>query len=507
MLYTYDSVISLIRLAGIRQFLLQRSLLSFLRPVRIPTRNFFSTTGIRGFVVLLCVCLISITLGAQGDLRSAIKVRGFAIEKMVNSSGDQALEQFIDEHLSPEFRRAFSPQDLLEQLKLVRSRCANAANIMWEWLDENGIRITFQSEEGSSTRVRFRVQLSPPHKIMEMALEEGTGAEKERAPVEPVTWDSLEQRLKEEEQAGFSGVVLVVRDDRIIMHEGYGMANRERSIPNSRKTVFAIGSTPIDFTKAAVLKLEDLGKLRTSDPITKFFSGVPEDKRSITIEHLMTGQSGLPNFHHIPGKDADYDLTWIDRETALNRILGQTLLFPPGQGNKHSHSAWGLLAAIVEIVSGKPYKKFLEEYLFGPAGMDRTGLYQDAACFKEKDVAVGYSPVKVGKINSPQYWGPTSWLVMGSGGMVSNPGDLYKWIQALRRGKLLSREALAKYWSRGILAGGNDRGFLCMYTEGPGSLMILCSNSHTSLHDRAARLGRSLARLVISEKHSPVQEH
>ena len=185
-------------------------------------------------------------------------------------------------------------------------------------------------------------------------------------------------------------------------------------------------------------------------------------------------------------------------------LLGEDLLLIAGE-EVLIPSAWGLLAAVVEIVSGKPYKKFLEEYFFEPAGMDRTGLYQDAARFKEEDVAVGYSGIKAGKINAPQYWGPTSWLVMGSGGMVSNPGDLYKWIQALRRGKLLSPEALAKYWSRGVLAGGNDRGFLCIYTEGPGSLMILCSNSHTSMHDRAAQLGSSLARLVMSEKNSPVQ--
>jgi hypothetical protein len=89
---------------------------------------------------------------------------------------------------------------------------------------------------------------------------------------------------------------------------------------------------------------------------------------------------------------------------------------------------------------------------------------------------------------------------MGSGGMISNPGDLYKWVQALRTGKFLSPESLDKYWSKGVLAGGNDRGFLCMYTEGPDTMMIFCSNSHKSMGDRASQLGRALARLVLSEK-------
>lgn len=462
------------------------------------TMNRLSSLWIRVLVVLFCIFVLGMVIRSQENPQSAIKMRGFAIENMVNSSGDETLQKFIEEHLSSEFQKAFSSEELLEQLRIVRSRCANAANVMWERLDENGIRITFQNEKGVSTLLRFRVESSPPYKIVGMALEESSGTEKKEEQIEPVTWDSLEKRLREEEKAGFSGVVLVVRDEKVVLHEGYGMANKERGIPNTKDTVFAVGSTPIDFTKAAILKMVDLGKFQTSNPITKFLSAVPEDKQSITIEHLMTGQSGLPNFHHIPGQDEDYDLTWIDRETALKRILGKGLLFPPGQGNSHSHSAWGLLSAIVEIVSEMPYKEFLDKYFFKPAGMDRTGLYQDSIGFKEEDVAVGYSPHKVGTINSPQYWGPTSWLVMGSGGMVSNPGDLYKWIQALRSGKFLSAASLEKYWSNGVLAGGNDRGFLCMYTEGPGSLMILCSNSHVSMGDTAAKLGRALARLVMS---------
>jgi CubicO group peptidase (beta-lactamase class C family) len=459
----------------------------------------YPVRGKHFFGAVLCILALGLLLGAQENLQSALKMRGLAIERMANNSGDETLQQFIEEHFSLEFREAFTLAEHLEQLRQIRALCGNAANIMWERLDENGISITFENEAGVSTLLRFRLQTSPPFKIAGMAMEEG--GRREREPIEPVTWETLEDRLQKEEEAGFSGVVLVVRDNKVFLHEGYGLANRELSIPNSTKTVFAIGSTPIDFTKAAVLKLADLGKIQTSDPITKFLPAVPEDKQPITIEHLMTGQSGLPNFHHIPGQDDDYDLTWIGRKTALERILGQTLLFPPGKGEQHSHSAWVLLAAIVEIVSDKPYKEFLDEHFFVPAGMDRTGLYQNTASFKEEDVAVGYSPNKVGKINAPQYWGPTSWLVMGSGGMVSNPGDLYKWIQALRSGKLLSAESLEKYWSKGVLAGGNDRGFLCMYTEGPETLMILCSNSHASMNDRASGLARALARLVMSDKN------
>ncbi|MBN1222967.1 MAG: beta-lactamase family protein [Candidatus Aminicenantes bacterium] len=462
--------------------------------------KFISYGWIRGVYVLCLMCLFLPSANGQDDLRSAVKLRGQAVERMVNESGNGTLKRFIVDHLSLEFRQKFSTEELFDQLRRIRSRCANAGGIMWESQGDNGLLITFETEEGRSTALHIHVQKDPPHLIEEMDLKDAVETDQEPEPLAPVTWDSLKQRLEDEEKAGFSGVVLVVRDEKIVLHEGYGMSDLERGIPNSKKTIFAIGSTPIDFTKAAVLKLVDLGKLGLLDPITRFLSDVPKDKRSITIEHLMTGRSGLPNFHHIPGVDADYDLTWIDRETALERILGQTLLFIPGEGKAHSHSAWGLLAAIVEIVSGKSYKDFLDEHFFIPAGMDRTGLYQDASRFKEEEVAVGYSSMKAGKVNAPQYWGPTSWLVMGSGGMVSNPGDLYKWIKALRKGELLSKEALENYWSQGVLAGGNDRGFLCIYTEGPGPLMILCSNAFASMKDRPSQLARELVRLVMPDK-------
>ena len=139
--------------------------------------KFNSALWFRVFLLLFCFSSISVLTGAQEDIRSALKMRGFAIENMVNSSGNEALQKFIDEHFSPEFKAAFSSEDHLEQLRLIRSQCGNAGGIMWERLDENGIRITFQSEEGRSALLKFKVQTSPPYQIIGMALEEGAKTE------------------------------------------------------------------------------------------------------------------------------------------------------------------------------------------------------------------------------------------------------------------------------------------------------------------------------------------
>ena len=84
--------------------------------------------------------------------------------------------------------------------------------------------------------------------------------------------------------------------------------------------------------------------------------------------------------------------------------------------------------------------------------------------------------------------------------MVSNPGDLYKWVSAIRAGELLSAASQKKFWTGGSLAGGDDRGFLCVYTEGPGTMVFLCSNSQNGRADEAQKLSRRLVALVMAEK-------
>ena len=62
--------------------------------------------------------------------------------------------------------------------------------------------------------------------------------------------------------------------------------------------------------------------------------------------------------------------------------------------------------------------------------------------------------------------------------------------------KTLSAEAAKKYWSGGALAGGNDRGFFCLYTEGPDDFFIMCSNAHSGPGDGISAVGRRLVEMV-----------
>ena len=196
----------------------------------------------------------------------------------------------------------------------------------------------------------------------------------------------------------------------------------------------------------------------------------------MTIRMILEGRSGLPDFHHRPG-DRDPDLTWIDREEAERRILGQTLLFAPGTDTSHSHSAFGLLAAILERAAERPYPTLLREEIFDPLGMERTGFYGETRGLSARAFAVGYDSNSVGLPNIPPNWGPTSWLVMGSGGMFSTMDDLVTYYDARHAGTLLPEEWAEQDRSYATTVNASDRGFYVQQSINPsGDLLIILMN-------------------------------
>jgi CubicO group peptidase (beta-lactamase class C family) len=342
--------------------------------------------------------------------------------------------------------------------------------------------------------------------VVVVMLNAAVGCGAAEAPAEgplELTWETLGAFLDAEAEAGFTGAVRVVREGEVVVDRGYGLANRELGIPITPATVFAVGSQPIDFTHAAILLLAQEEMLDLAAPITRFFEDVPPDKRAITVEHLMTGASGLPDFHDRPG-DRDPDHAWIDRDEAVRRILSSPLLFEPGTAREHSHSAWGLLSAIVEIVSGSTYQEFTREHLFGPAGMDDTGFNgEPVPCGR---LAVGYGERSDGEVNAPPFWGPTSWLVLGSGGQTSTTGDTSRFLDAMREGRILDPEWAQRFFGPGPGANrnGDSYGFemFVFHTPMATTHAVLITNAFRPNPETGApppfeRVARAVGELVL----------
>jgi CubicO group peptidase (beta-lactamase class C family) len=250
----------------------------------------------------------------------------------------------------------------------------------------------------------------------------------------------LDQYLSRLEALGFSGAVLVAKDGKIVLHKGYGLADREKKIPYTPETVFDIGSITKQFTAAAILKLEMAGKLKVTDPISKYFDGVPADKQAMTLHHLLTHSSGLED-----GFGGDYEE--MPRDVLVQKALASKLLWAPGTRYQYSNAGYSLLGAIVEKVSGKPYETFLHEDLFKPAGMEKTGYLIPK--WKPEELAHGYQGDQPWGTPLDHAWAPDGpwWNLRANGGILSTAGDLYKWHRALEGETILSKEAKAKYFA------------------------------------------------------------
>ncbi|HJQ67864.1 MAG TPA: serine hydrolase domain-containing protein [Blastocatellia bacterium] len=247
---------------------------------------------------------------------------------------------------------------------------------------------------------------------------------------------------------GYSGAMLVVKDGNTILRKGYGFANRSAGVANTPETLFDIGSLSKQFTAAAIMKLEQDGRLKTTDPISKHLKNVPQDKAQVTIHQLLSHTAGITrNVPLSPKGDSAIYYEEIDREEALKRVLPTELVFEPGTKFQYSNAGYMLLAAIVEIASGQKYQEYLKKNLFEPAAMRNTGFAgRWLPSVKQTLVARGHD--ELGEVGNPLKWSGESWLDLGGGGVVSTVGDLYKWQQALANNRTLSRESTARMFTQ-----------------------------------------------------------
>ncbi len=277
--------------------------------------------------------------------------------------------------------------------------------------------------------------------------------------------------LKRLEKLGFGGVVLISRGGAPLLAQGFGLADRERGIRWTPATVSTIGSITKQFTGAGILKLQEDGLLRVTEPISKYFQDVPEDKRAITLHHLLTHSSGLLD----PEKIGDWDP--IGRDEYVRFVLAEPLAFPPGKGYEYANANFSLLAAIIEQLTGKPYEKFIRDRLFLPCGMYETGYV--LPLWGNERIAQGYRGNNLWGtvLGRPMAEDGPYWGLRGNGGIHSTAFDMLRWAMALMEARVLSRESLEAYWTPHVSEGGNSSyGYGWVITTGPGGEKIITHN-------------------------------
>ncbi|MEM8668470.1 MAG: serine hydrolase [Planctomycetota bacterium] len=232
----------------------------------------------------------------------------------------------------------------------------------------------------------------------------------------------------------FNGSVMVCMRDEVVFSGGFGMANFEHDVPNDEDTKFRIGSITKQFTAMAIMVLEERGKLDVNDPIKKYVTEAPEAWNDVTIHHLLTHTSGIPNYTSMAGYGVTMMLPQSNAQM-MARFKDKPLEFEPGEKYRYSNSGYFLLGVLIERVSGDSYEEFLRDAVLRPLGLKDTGYDRFRSILKKR--ATGYTRQR-NKIAHDAYLDMTQ--PGAAGAMYSTVSDLNRWDQALRRHELISPE-------------------------------------------------------------------
>lgn len=405
--------------------------------------------------------------------------------KALETAHRMTCDDFAAGHLSESYLEATSPADLGELCGRLASIAGQAGGAGFEIHGER-YQLTLGGPEGRFAII-FTVSDTPPFAVDTISIEDANA----NLSLPEITRDNIDQVLTMVENAGFDGVVYARVDGEVLAERPLGFADRSRKGEMTVDKIFGVGSQPIDYTTALARIADARGLLDLDAPIGRYVGEVPADKARMTVRHLLDSVSGLPDFID-NDSDWDPDLAWITREEFIRRVLAAPLRFEPGARHAHSHAGYSFLAAIVEIAADKPYFEYLKDKILEPASMTHTGMYGDSGEFAVEDFAVGGGPSMIGLPNIPPNWGPTSWLVKGSGGMYSTLDDIVKFVRFVQTDDSMPAEVRAQFSGEAVNFNGSMRGFeMFEYRNGSDDLILVFSNSamgNKTYRDLAQRL-------------------
>ncbi|HTC55295.1 MAG TPA: serine hydrolase domain-containing protein [Candidatus Sulfotelmatobacter sp.] len=321
------------------------------------------------------------------------------------------------------------------------------------------------------------------------------------------------------ETGNLTGTVLIARKGRVLFRHSYGMANYELRVPNSPETRFHIASISKAFTAAAILQLQEQGRLSVADPLSRFVPDFPNGDR-ITLDNLLTHTSGIPDINDL----SDYD-TFARSPHTIAQLVAKfanlPLEFQPGSSYQYSNSNYNLLALVLEKVTGESYGGYLRKHILDPLGMQDSGHDGDASQLIPL-AASGYKPAGIADYEKAPYldWSTKT----GNGSLYSTVDDLYRFDRTLNTDALLKSATRQKYFVEGsgnrygwyigkrighrVMSGkGRSPGFGAELDRFPDDdvTIILLSNSYSTVSQDPIAAG--LGAIVFGQQPSPPTMH
>ena len=319
-----------------------------------------------------------------------------------------------------------------------------------------------------------------------------------RAETDPIDqW--VESYMAENQVPGLA--VAVLEGGRIVKAKGYGFANIEHHVPVTPSTVFQSASVGKQFTAAEILLLVQDRKLALDDPISKYLHGAPKEWSKITIRHLLTHTSGIPDY----GEDS----TWVNlqrdysEDELLHVISSHPLLRQPGEEWIYSNSGYTLLGMIIRTVTGEHWGEFLKKRVFGPLGMETARVISEEDIVPNR--AAGYRLVDDELKN--QEWVAPSLNTVAEGSLYFSVLDLAKWDAALYREDLLSKDSKKQMWSPVRLNDGStaSHGLGWFLQDEPGRRAMECDGAWQGFRSYIGRFSDDSLTVIVLANSSAVQ--
>jgi CubicO group peptidase (beta-lactamase class C family) len=235
-----------------------------------------------------------------------------------------------------------------------------------------------------------------------------------------------------------------------VFEKAFGLAELEHNVPNTAQTIFESGSVAKQFTAAALVLLQQDGKLSLDDPVRKYIPELPDYGSPLTIRHLLNHTAGLRDWGTVLSlTGAGRGDRVITQDLAFDVITHQRALdFTPGSEYSYSNSGYTLAAIIVERVSKQKFPAFIEERLFKPLGMKNSSWRDDY-----QRIVPGRAQAYSRQGNGPWRLNMPFMNVYGNGGMLTTVGDWMKW-NAMLDSQSLGAPLVTALETRGVLNDG-----------------------------------------------------
>lgn len=322
-----------------------------------------------------------------------------------------------------------------------------------EWSGKNSMAIWFQGKHTKNWVIIILRMNKDNTKIIGKTTSRGTRPSGHLPPYRPISSKEMKPHLKKylkklDQQDFFSGSVLVAKGNKILFEKTYGESNKMENRKNNSNTSFNIASTTKTFTGVAIAKLAEQGKLKFTDPMSKYIPEYPADiANQVTIHHLLTHTSGI--------EIDDYEPFNRDNDNAANlteALYAQIKHIDSLNNNRrknfkvlnkydYSNEEYVLLGIIIERVSGMPYGAFIEENILNPLNMKNSFANMEKLAAR-KNKAIGYTY----KDSNSNFIGGTrknnggvGKYLAPDGGIYSTARDLYTYFKAINNHILISK--------------------------------------------------------------------